>query len=381
LIRDSFYNKIIEGLNKQLDAEAFERCACSILRKDYPSLVSIPGGNDAGMDGAVSDGKGFAFPLVCTTQKDVIGNLTKSLTSYKKKVGKRNKVILATSRELTPPQRRNLEKRAGELGFIPIQIYTQSAIAQLLYSEPRWCKELLGLEGKSPALSIFPQTRRYRFDNAVLIGREQDKSWLSQIKNDVLLIGQPGCGKTFLLYNFAKENDGVFVISNDINSITEEIRSKSPRFLVIDDAQSNDRLNLILQIKHMREEIYADFKIIAVCWPSKKDMVSSILNIANKEENIRNLSLLTQDQIVEVIKDCGIGGPNQLIQAIVNQAVGKPGLAATLCYLCKSGEIDSVFLGDALIEVFQRSSPDIPQGKLSPRWDSCDIPQGKHLIQ
>ena len=345
MIRDPFYNQIVERLNQQLDPDTFEKCACLILREFHPTLVPIPGGSDAGMDGAVSDGQGRAFPLICTTQKDVIGNLTKSLKSYKKQIGKRKKIILATSRELTPPKRRNLENRAGELGFIPIQIYTQSAIAELLYNKPRWCKELLGLEGKAPSLSIFPQTRRCRL-NSALIGREQDKNWLAQIKNDVLLIGQPGSGKTFLLYNFAKENNGFFVVSNDIDSITEEVRSKKPRFLIVDDAHLNDKL--ILQLKNLREGIYAEFRIIATCWPSKKELVSSVLNISNKEENTRNLSLLTRDQIVEVIKDCGIGGPNQLIREIVNQAAGKPGLAATLCYLCISGEIDSVVLGDAL---------------------------------
>jgi len=347
LIRDPFYNQIVQRLNQQLDPDTFEKCACSILREFHPTLVPIPGGSDAGMDGAISDGQGRAFPLICTTQKNVIENLTKSLSSYKKKIGRRKKVILATSRELTPTKRRNLEKRAGELGFIPIQIYTQSAIAELLYNKPRWCKELLGLEGKVQALSTFPQTRRCRL-SSTLIGREEDKKWLTRIKSDVLLVGQPGSGKTFLLYTFAKENNGFFVVSDDIDNIAEELRSKKPKFLIVDDALLGNKLILIEKLKHLRNEIYAEFRIIATCWPSKRDSVISILNITNKEENIRNLSLLTREQIVEVIKGCGIGGPNQLIREIVNQAVGKPGLAATLCYLCISGEIDSVVLGDAL---------------------------------
>jgi len=59
MIRDTFYKKIIEGLNSQLDPELFEQCAADLLRTDFPGLVPVRGGTDAGMDGAVADGKGL----------------------------------------------------------------------------------------------------------------------------------------------------------------------------------------------------------------------------------------------------------------------------------------------------------------------------------
>lgn len=110
MTRDLLYNQIIQNLEKPLDPQAFEACVCDILTDIYPTLVPIPGGSDAGRDGAIADGKGRAYPLIATTGKDVIGNLTKSLESYKKNGGKRTKVIVATSQSLTPKRHTNLEK-------------------------------------------------------------------------------------------------------------------------------------------------------------------------------------------------------------------------------------------------------------------------------
>jgi len=77
MIRDPFYQDIIQGLKGRLAPELFEQCAADLLRNTYPGLVPISGGSDAGMDGAISDAEGVAFPLVATTQEDVIGNLTR----------------------------------------------------------------------------------------------------------------------------------------------------------------------------------------------------------------------------------------------------------------------------------------------------------------
>ena len=160
MIRDPFYKDIIQGLNGSLDPELFEQCAADLLRNIYPGLVPISGGSDAGMDGAISDTEGVAFPLVATTQGDVIGNLTKNLNSYLKNGGTRRRVVLATSQKLTPKRRQNLEERASELGFTLIQVYSQEALADLLYRSPEWCRELLGLTGQPSALAIDQGSRQ-----------------------------------------------------------------------------------------------------------------------------------------------------------------------------------------------------------------------------
>jgi hypothetical protein len=345
MIRDPFYKEIIKGLNGRLDPEIFERCAQDLLRNKYPTLVPIRGGSDAGMDGAIANGKGTAYPLITTTAKEVIRNLTGSLNSYINKGGKRRMVVAATSRELTPMRRRNLEKRAEELGFTLIQIHSQSDIANRLYRKPEWCVELLNLTGEPPALSVMPATKR-PLQGENVIGREDDLTWLRETSGDLLLTGQPGSGKTFLFHFLAKNDEGLFVISEEIIKISQGIRAQQPKILFVDDGHLPKRLDLITKLRQLRSEISADFRIIANCWPGERDEVARELNITSS--SIRELFLLTRDQIVEIIKSVGIYGPNQLISELVDQADGRPGLAVTLCYICMKEGVREVILGNAL---------------------------------
>ncbi|MCK4999639.1 MAG: hypothetical protein KAS23_08890 [Anaerohalosphaera sp.] len=354
MLRDPYYKDILERLKKRLDPELFERCACDLLRGIYPGLVPIRGGSDSGMDGAIPDTKGNAFPLVSTTEQNVIGNMTRSLESYLSEKGDRRKVVVATSQELTQTRRRNLEVRASELGFTLINVHTQSALAELLYNNPSWCNELLNLTGKPLALAVLPNSRRPLVCRT-LIGREDDMRWLRETEGDLLITSQPGCGKTFLLYRFIKDNEGLFVIDDDITEVSNCIRSQQPKIIVVDDAHVKSKL--LIRLKRLRNEIGADFRIFASCWPSHVGNVSADLNISSS--SCRFLSLLTRSDIVKVINECGIGGPNQLIYSIVEQAVGKAGLATTLCYLCINGGIDEVATGDALYNDTRRTFENI----------------------
>jgi hypothetical protein len=343
MIRDTFYQDIIQGLSGRLDPELFEQCASDLLRNIYSGLVPIRGGSDAGMDGAISDVEGVAFPLVTTTQEDVIGNLTKNLNSYLQSGGTRRKIVLATSQELTPKRRRNLEERASELGFTLIQVYPQEALADLLYRSPEWCLELLGLTGQPPALSVIPFTSRPQIVE-LLIGRERDLDWIRSTDGDLLLVGQPGSGKTFLMYTFVKQNEGLFLINNDPTLVAQSIRAQNPNAIIIDDAHIDiSRLNILRQL---RTQIGAGFRIIATCWPGHKDNI--LYNMQIPTSSARELEPLTRDQIVELIKSTGIAGPVELIRELVNQAEGRPGLAATLCHLCLKGDVRQIALGDAL---------------------------------
>ena len=78
---DPFLDSILRGLEGELDPNKFERCVTELIRlSDYPGTAHVPGGNDAGMDGAVLDREGGSpFPIITTTQKDVVQNLVKSL--------------------------------------------------------------------------------------------------------------------------------------------------------------------------------------------------------------------------------------------------------------------------------------------------------------
>src|SRR4051794_30741819 len=82
IAKDPFHQKILDKLARHLDPEVFEACMGDLLQDDFPGLVPVPGGNDAGMDGAIASGKGEPFPLVCTIEENVYGNLKKSLDSF-----------------------------------------------------------------------------------------------------------------------------------------------------------------------------------------------------------------------------------------------------------------------------------------------------------
>lgn len=341
--RDSFYRQIIEGLNGPLDPDLFEDCAADLLRSIYPSLVPIHGGKDAGMDGAIADGLGEPLPLITTTSKNAIRNLTNNLSSYMNEGGKRRRCVFATSRHLTPRRIRNLERRASKLGFTLIQTYHQRAIGNLLYHRPEWCLELLGLTGRPPALSVIPKTKRPLLDLEI-VGRKADLEWVKQTQGDRLLVGQPGSGKTFLLYKFALEGGGLFVVDSDRGQIANAIRSERPEVIMVDD--DLDQLRLLLDLKQIRDDIGATFSILATSWPGDQERIISTLGLS--QTHIRHLELLTRDEIVQVIKAFGIQGPTQLIREIVNQAEAKPGLAVTLAHICLQGGVQDIFLGEAL---------------------------------
>lgn len=354
MIRDPFYRDIEDGLAGTLNAELFERCAASLLRAVYPGLVPVRGGGDAGMDGAVADGAGPAFPLVTTTSANVIGNLRRSLSSYRANGGPRNTAILATSQALSPKRRRNLEAAARNLGFTLTQTYDRAAFADLLYRDPAWCRELLTLVGTPPPLSVLPLPGRPAVGDA-LIGRGEDMAWLTGTDGDLLLVGQPGSGKTFLLQRFAKENEGLFVLSTDLALFAGEIRRQHPSALLIDDAHL--QLDLVKHLRRLRGETGAGFRLIANSWPGSQADVAHALGVHS--DAIRALRLLSKDEVAELVRSAGIAGPPGLIQEIVNQAEGKPGLAATLVHLSLRGNIRAIAHGDALSEEVSRVFRDL----------------------
>ncbi len=343
MTRDPFYQQILAGLRGPLDPEAFERCAAALLRSVYPGLVPIRGGSDGGMDGAVADGKGLAYPLVCTTAKAVIVNLRRSLLSYRKSGGTRRRVVAATSQELTAKRRQNLITEARRLGFTLVNVHTQAAMADLLYRSPEWCRELLNLTGDPPALSVLPVNHRPVLTRRV-VGRQDDLAWLRDSSGDLLLVGQPGSGKTFLLSALACEGKGLFVIDDDLGRIAGGLRSQRPEALLVDDAHL--RLDLLQRLIQLRAESGCGFRVVADCWPGEQDAVARALGVTSSAT--RHLDLLPRAMVVEVIHACGIMGPNELIHELVRQADGRPGLAVTLCDLCIRQGTREIAGGDAL---------------------------------
>ncbi len=342
--RDPLYTQIISGLSQSLDSELFEQCAADLLRSDYPKLVPVCGGGDSGFDGAIADSQGEPAPLIVTTAEDAIRNLTRNLKRYNEQDGKRRWTVFVTSRRLTPRKRGNLFVRANELGFVLEQVYDQEAIANLLYDSPRWCKELLGLSGSPSALSHIPKTARLPIPGQRLIGRDNEFKWLLRTEGDKLIVGQPGSGKTCILYQLAAQDRGLFVVSEEKTAVANAIREERPPAVFVDDA--GGKLELIADLVHLRRTTCAEFSIVAACWPGDSDHVSQKLDLGQVRP--RDLPLLTRDEIVAVVKQAGLAGPNDLVRYIVDQAVGLPGLAIMLARFYLQEVVGEVLPGDIL---------------------------------
>ena len=347
---DEHHRAILDALARRLDPETFEACAVALLRRDWPTLVPVRGGGDDGFDGAVADAAGEPFPLIVTTGEKLVGNFARSLDRAKSKGWKFTRALFATSRRITPGSRGKLNDAARTRGVTLSQLYDQDWFAQSLYREPEWCKRLLGVTGTPAALSLFPATPRPLLGEAVL-GRKQEMDWLREQRGDCLLVGEPGAGKTFLLRSLALEGHARFLVDDDRTQIANDLRSLSPAAVIVDDAHVDpDRITKLDQI---RSDIKAEFRIIATSWPGGAATVRSTLKVGIANE--KRLDRIDADTMIEIIKSFGIHGPDRLLYMIRVQAAGRPGLAATLAHLFRSGNAEDVLSGESLVDELNRS--------------------------
>lgn len=341
---DPLHRKISDALAGSLDGNLFERCAQDLLGDAFPNLAPVVGGSDSGMDGAFGTADG-AFPLVCTVQEDVIGNFRDNIQTYLAKKQGPKRVVIATSQSLTTAKRRNLEEEAVKLGVTIVNIHDAAYFADRLYRHASWRLQLLGITGDPPALSAFPRVGRF-VRPELLVGREQDLEWLQQTQGDLLLVGHPGSGKTYLHQHLAAQGLCLFGVDPSRHRLAESIREQQPSIVVVDDGHI--QISLIEDLMHLRAELGANFRIHANCWPLHKVNVQRLMRLSINR--VRTLEPLRRQEILDLVKKSGISGPDWLLHTLIQQSDGKPGLAVALIESCKTEDISRIWSGEAAAE-------------------------------
>lgn len=358
-MKDPLYREIRGRLEEGPNPDDFERCAVELLRDVYPGLVPIHGGDDGGMDGAIANARGGPpIPLVVTTRKDVIGNLTKNLTSYRAQGGTAGEAVVVTSRALTGRRRANLAKRAGELGFVLRNIHDQAEFVGRLYRDPDSRRELFpGLTGNPPALSVFPGSPR-PWPATELLGRDEELEWLRGAAGDVVLSGQPGVGKTALLGTLAREGHGLFVVSRDIGEIADACREFDPDRVFVDDVHldpASTRDSVLSGLLRLRRELGMTFEIMATTWPGHEIDVRRALYLA--DDRVLRVKPLERGAVTEIVRGVNPHFIHELVGEILNQSEGRPGLAVTLAQWALRDELKDLVNGRLLLREIARDLP------------------------
>jgi hypothetical protein len=342
---DPLRQHIEDALDGEIDPDQFELCACELLREVFPGVFPIAGGTDDGFDGGIPTPEG-PLPLVCTVGQQALDNLRRNLGTYLQRYPNGPKqAVFATPRSLTPRRRRNLEQAAADLGVALIGTYEKQWFAERLYGNSTWRRRLLRVSGQPSALR--PRAVNSRSDAGdTLFGREAELDWLRNARGDTLLVGQPGSGKTFLHEQFAADNNGLFVADRDQQRIADGIRDRRPGILIVDDAHLDP--SFLATLRAIRDEIQADFRIAANCWPGYEDECKHELQISG--DSVNQLLLLPLKTIVELVRARDDRWSEEWLGMIARQARGRPGLAIELARSASAGIANDVWSGEKLFE-------------------------------
>ncbi len=344
---DPLHREILSALDGPVNPSGFEACAVELIREEGWRAVPVSGGQDAGFDGAIADGAGEPLMLIVTTSTNLVSNLKGNVKSARRNGWQANEAIFATSRHIAGKMRRRLFDAAETLNISLIQTYDQDWFAYRLYANPVWCKQLLNISGRPHALSAFPRTKRpVRGDE--LLGRERELQWLIDRTGDSVLVGGPAVGKTFLLRSLVQEGQVLFLVDDDREKIANDLRELQPQAVIIDDAHV--RIKLVESFLELRKSVAAEsVAVIATCWPGAVSEVQGALGVAS--DAVCEINQISDGKImIELIKSCGLQGPDELLAEIRRQAGGRPGLAATLAHLCVAGDFSRVVTGEALLD-------------------------------
>jgi hypothetical protein len=241
-----------------------------------------------------------------------------------------------------------LLRELGALGT-DIRGFVASVLVELRQSHVDLIEEMDQLKQRFsiPVLSPVPLRKRPLIP-VPLLGRDDALLWLRSGKRDAVVSGQPGSGKTYLLYRYAAEAFGRFVLTKNADVAVQAVINGCPPTVIIDDAAAYPEL--IQRLKHLRDQYNLDFRLIVVCWPFEKDGLLREMGLA--KEDVLELEPLPRRLISEliqaVIRDAGYQAPNQVVREITNQAGGRPGLAVELTMRSLQLDLAEVMRGDAL---------------------------------
>ncbi len=341
---DRLYEAIKRAINEDVDSDEFELCAIDLLRVYYPSPRPLTGGNDAGQDGLFELPDGRRGFIVSTTAQDVGRNLRNSVKSHLKAGGERRVVVLATTRCVSGQMREKLTRELDqEFKFTLHDVHDQSEFIDLLCRSSKWRRDLLGVPGVAGALTRIPLIAALT-PPMPLIGREAELEQLRSVQGDLIVVGKPGIGKTFLFQQLMKEDWGLFDALRDIPELEDAIRDSQPQRVIIDDAHlaPDDRISLVL---HLRREMEGEFAVVVVTWPGYRDEVKNQL----PEAEIVSVEEVDRGEIIEVVNAAGLSEPDGLLMEINDQVRGRAGLAVMLARACLFEDAFDVATGRRLL--------------------------------
>jgi hypothetical protein len=330
---------------KELDPRDFEQCAVQSLTSVYPGLSPVTGGADLGRDadlGPLLDG-----PRLLATIGPPGANLHRGLASMKKQgVSCRNGVVLATTRVVSGTSRKNLKAAARKAGTKLVQVYDRSWLAGLLLKDGYWRRRLLEVTSEPAALVAVPiELRRYGED-LPLIGRNAMLRTIDTSRDDLVILGPPGMGKTRVL---AEAQRVAFLeLAPDARRLGEDLDELAPALVVVEDAARRpDDLRLLQRMRS--EESHRKFRIAATAWLDEAEAVHERLDRGVPLK----VDLLERPEMDRILGQLGIN--NYWLRAgILDQAAGRPGWAVVLARTAVDGKPISIFDGQALARQVER---------------------------
>ncbi len=211
---------------------------------------------------------------------------------------------------------------------------------------------MLEVEGDfvSP-LSKYPSVSRL-YDDIDLFSDNRKELFQEIIQrvDDILLVGPPGIGKTFILQKVAQEKKAYFVSNESNYDLARAIGFIRPEIIFIDDAHRKSEL--LGKVCHLRNRIDWNFRIIATSWPAEH------LTCAKHKgpfynSQIIEMMLFTRDEVADLIayllKKENLSRNYYLEQSIVEYANGLPGLAVILLDNCLKTGGREVFEGESIL--------------------------------